>query len=137
MAFSARRDGGCEAFEKVLYNDEYTSANDVRIDPSHPNTVYASLWIQQQGFYENGAFGGAGGGIYKSTDGGNTWRQLTNGLPPIIEANLAIAPSNPKLIYATIASPGGGDPGAGGRRGGGTLSIYKSTDGGEHWIAGR
>ena len=52
-------DGGAN-FEKVLYKDEYTSGNDVRMDPSNPNTLYAALWQQQQGFYENGAFGGNG-----------------------------------------------------------------------------
>ena len=77
-------DGGA-TFEKVLYKDEYVSGNDVRIDPGNPNTVYAALWQQQQGFYENGAFGGTDGGIFKSTDGGSTWKQLTAGLPPIIE----------------------------------------------------
>src|SRR6202023_2498925 len=54
-------DGGAH-FDKVLYKDEYTSGNDVRIDPSQPNTVYAALWQQQQGFFENGAFGGTDGG---------------------------------------------------------------------------
>jgi photosystem II stability/assembly factor-like uncharacterized protein len=133
-------DGGA-TFEKVLYKDEYTSGNDVRIDPSQPATIYAALWQQQQGFYENGAFGGTDGGIYKSTDGGTSWTKLAGGLPPIIEANLAIAPSNPKLIYATVAAggreaesptpaPGGRAP-RGGR--GGNISFYKSTDAGEHW----
>ena len=142
-------DGGA-TFEKVLYKDEYTSGNDVRMDPSDPNTVYAALWQQQQGFYENGAFGGTTGGIYKSTDGGANWKQLTEGLPPILQANLAIAPSNSKLIYAMIAggAPAGGAgrgaeaPPAGGRGGGrggrggggGAIGFYKSTDGGEHWI---
>src|SRR5271165_1095269 len=98
-------DGGA-SFEKVLYVDEYTSGNDVRIDPSQPDTVYAALWQQQQGFFENGAFGGTDGGIYKSTDGGTTWKKLAGGLPPIIEANLAIAPSNPRIIYATVAAGG-------------------------------
>ncbi len=65
------------------------------------------------------------------------WNKLAGGLPPVIEANLAIAPSNPNLIYAMIAhpaAPGGG--GRGGRGGGanGTISFYKSTDAGEHWI---
>jgi photosystem II stability/assembly factor-like uncharacterized protein len=130
-------DGGV-TFEKVLYKDEYTSANDVRIDPKDPRIVYAALWQQQQGFYENGAFGGTDGGVYKSTDGGTTWKQLTNGLPPLIEANLAIAPSNPKLIYATVATAGGGGGGGRGGRGGrggggGGVALYKSTDGGDHW----
>ncbi len=68
-------DGG-EHFDKVLYTDEYTSGNDVRIDPNDPNTVYSAMWQQQQGFSEDGAYGGTDGGIYKSTDGGNNWRKL-------------------------------------------------------------
>ena len=120
-------DGGA-SFQKVLYKDEYTSANDVRLDPSDPNTVYAALWQQQQGFFENGAFGGTDGGIFKSTDGGTTWSQLKTGLPPVLQANLALAPSDPKTIYAMVGTPGGG-----GRRGGGTVGFYKSTDAGEHW----
>ena len=125
-------DGG-RTFEKVLYKDEYTSANEVRIDPSNPTTVYAALWQQQSTFYEYAAFGpdstwpgGGGGGIYKSTDGGTTWAQLTNGLPSVLEANIAIAPSNPQVIYAMIASvnPAGGS---------GPVSFYKSSDGGAHW----
>jgi photosystem II stability/assembly factor-like uncharacterized protein len=134
-------DGGT-TFEKVLYKDEYTSGNDVRLDPSNPNTIYAALWQQQQGFFENGAFGGTDGGIFKSTDGGSKWTKLSGGLPPIIQANLAIAPSNPKVIYATVAAGGaatespapagpGGRAGRGGR--GGNISFYKTTDGGEHW----
>jgi len=139
-------DGGA-TFEKVLYKDEYTSGNDVRIDPSNPNIIYAALWQQQQGFYENGAFGGTDGGIFKSTDGGTTWKQLTNGLPPIIEANLAISPSNPKTLYATVAGGAaaggrggrGGEAlaaggGRGGRGGGGAIQFFKTIDGGEHWF---
>jgi len=129
-------DGGA-TFEKVLFKDNYTSGNDVLLDPKDSNTVYAALWQQQQGFYENGAFGGTDGGIFKSTDGGSHWKQLTAGLPPIIEANLAIAPSNTKVLYAMIASPALAQPGGRGGRGGGAgggIGFYKSTDGGEHWI---
>jgi photosystem II stability/assembly factor-like uncharacterized protein len=152
-------DGG-KTFEKVLYKDEYTSGDDVRIDPSDPNVVYAALWQQQQSYIEGGGFGGVRGdttgGIFKSTDGGTTWKQLTTGLPDILQANLAIAPSDTKTIYAMVASapprpgeePAGGGGGRGGRggRGGGAgvavpggpppipaLAIYKSTDGGDHW----
>jgi photosystem II stability/assembly factor-like uncharacterized protein len=121
-------DGG-ETFQKVLFIDDYTSGNDVRIDPSNPNIVYAAMWEQQQSFVEGGSFGSAAHGIYKSTDGGTTWHQLTNGLPPVQQANLAIAPSNPKVIYAMVAAAA--EPGA--ARGGG-VGFYKSTDGGEHWF---
>ena len=129
-------DGG-KTFEKVLYKDEYTGGNDVRIDPSDPDIVYAALWQQQQSFIEGGAFGGTGGGIFKSTDGGTNWKPLTDGLPTVSQANLSIAPSNPKVIYAIVA--GGGD-GAGGRGRGGSAApgsptgLYKSIDGGAHWF---
>ncbi len=123
-------DGG-RTFERVLYKDEYTSGNDVRIDPSNPGTIYAALWQQQQTFWEASTFGpdstdpGAGG-IYKSIDGGTTWTRLTEGLPNVLEANLAIAPSNPRVLYAMAASvnPAGGS---------GPVQLYKSSDGGAHW----
>jgi photosystem II stability/assembly factor-like uncharacterized protein len=126
-------DGG-QSFQKVLFKDEYTSGNDVRIDPSDPNTVYATLWQQQQSFIEGGGFGGAGNGIFKSTDGGATWKQLTEGLPSVIQANIALAPSNPHVLYAAVA---GTMPNATGRGAAntttGVVGFFKSTDGGEHW----
>ena len=118
-------DGG-RTFEKVLYRDEYTSGNDVRIDPNDANTVYAALWQQQEAFWEGGEFGGGSGGVFKSTDGGTTWSQLAEGLPPVLEANLAIAPSHPSVVYAMVAAVG--------RQGGsGPIGFYKSSDGGAHW----
>lgn len=121
-------DGG-RTFEKVLYKDEYTSGNDVRIDPSNPNIVYATLWQQQQSFIEGQGFGGGGNGVFKSTDGGTTWKQLTDGLPNILQANIAVAPSNPKTLYAVAAGAAtGGAPGASG-----PVGFYRSTDSGEHW----
>lgn len=123
-------DGG-RSFQKVLYKDEYTSANDVRMDPSNPDIVYAALWQQQQSFIEGGAFGGSSGGIFKSTDGGNTWRQLTDGIPTVVQANLAIAPSNSSVLYASIA----GVPASATQAPPNppTSGVYRSTDGGEHW----
>lgn len=115
-------DGGA-TMQKVLYKDEYTSANEVHIDSSDPNIVYAGLWVQQQSYIEGGAFGGTGGGIFKSTDGGTTWKQLTDGLPDIIQANFSISQSNSKVLY-TIAA---GQAPAG-------VGLYKSVDGGEHWF---
>ena len=124
-------DGG-KTFQKVLYKDEYTSGNDVRIDPNDPNTVYATLWQQQEGFTEGKAFGGAGNGIFKSTDGGTTWKQLTEGLPTVIQANIAIAPSNSKVLYAMVAGAVQAS-GPASRSTTGTVAFYKSNDAGEHW----
>ncbi len=134
-------DGG-QTFQKVLYRDENTGGKDVDIDPSDPNVVYAVMFEGRQGPWENSAWSGAGG-IFKSTDGGSTWNELKTGLPDRIgNAELAIAPSNPKRIYAYItpAAPEGGrgGRGAGGRgRGQGAPPqpnpIYRSDDGGQTW----
>src|SRR4051812_9279276 len=148
-----RSTNGGQTFEKVLFKDDYTSGNDVRIDPSNPQIVYAALWEQQQSYIEGGGFGGQGSdgrgnGIFKSIDGGSTWKPINQGLPGVIEANIAVAPSNPRVLYAMVAGfplpdnapggiPAGNDtPGRGGRGGGagnGGVGFYKSTDGGEHW----
>jgi photosystem II stability/assembly factor-like uncharacterized protein len=114
-------DGG-RTFDKVLYKDENTGGNDVAIDPSNPQVVYATLWESRQGPWENAAWSGNGGGIFKSTDGGNNWLPLVFGLPSSVsQANLAIAPSNPRVIYAYVAAGGG-------------TAIYRSNDAGANWI---
>jgi photosystem II stability/assembly factor-like uncharacterized protein len=112
-------DGGL-TFEKVLYKDENTGGYDLEIDPSNPETVYATLWEARQGPWENASWTGTNGGIFKSTDGGSNWRPLTNGLERVVQADIAVAPSNPKRIYASVTgSPGG---------------IYRSDDAGETWF---
>ena len=123
-------DGG-KTFEKVLYKDAYTSANDVRIDPSDPSVVYAAMWQQQESFVEGSSFGGASGGIFKSTDGGSTWKQLDAGLPQVLQANLAIAPSNTKVLYAMVAGSPSKEAAARGARE--EMGLYRSDDAGEHW----
>ncbi len=110
-------DGGL-TFQKVLYKDADTGGKDVDIDPVNPDIVYATLWEERQGPWENGAWSGSGGGIFKSTDGGGNWTQLGNGLPEIVNAEMAVAPSNPKRLYALVeaAAPAGRRPGRWGRR---------------------
>ncbi|MGH9487710.1 MAG: VPS10 domain-containing protein [Terriglobales bacterium] len=125
-------DGG-QTWQKVLYKGPYVSANDVEIDPQNPNIVYAALWQQQEGFAEDMSFSGTGGGVFKSTDGGNTWTQLTNGLPTVVEANFDIAPSQPNTIYASIAQARKAGTSRGGFFGGPPIHLYKTTDGGAHW----
>src|SRR5262249_39340723 len=84
-------DGG-QTWQKVLYKNPNTGASDIAIDPANPNTLYAGLWEAREGPWEdNNIFNGTGGGLFKSTDGGNTWRQLQNGLPHnLSQINVAI-----------------------------------------------
>ena len=137
-------DGG-QTFARVLFKDENTGGKDVDIDPFNPDIVFATLWEQRQGPWENGAWDGTSGGIFKSTDGGTTWKQVTQGLPDgIVDAELAIAPSNPRRVYATVEAraPGAGrggpstSLGAGRGASGAATSgtgIFRSDDGGETW----
>ena len=122
-------DGGA-TWEKVLFKNENTGGSDVEIDPSDPDTVYASLWQSRLGPWEDdNAFAGTGGGLFKSTDGGTTWRKLSHGLPAdLVQINLAIAPSQPNRLYATIATT---EPGAYASDKG--LGFFRSDDGGENW----
>jgi photosystem II stability/assembly factor-like uncharacterized protein len=116
-------DGG-QTWQKVIYKDENTGASDVEIDPSNPDVIYASMWEAREGPWEdNNEVNGTGGGLFKSTDGGNTWQQLTNGLPKdLSQIYVAIAASDSKRLYATVAtSPG-------------PLGVYRSDDGGENWM---
>jgi photosystem II stability/assembly factor-like uncharacterized protein len=113
-------DGG-KSFRKTLYKDENTGASDVLLDPSNPEIAYAALWEARQGPWENAAWNGTGAGIFKSTDGGQTWKQLTGGLPAgIVQANLAIAPSNPKRLISTVATKD-------------KVEIYRTDDSGQTW----
>ena len=117
-------DGG-KTWKKVLYVNEYTSGDDIEMDPRDPDILYATLWQQQQAPWENGQFGGTDGGIFKSTDGGNTWHKLTKGLPAVQQALLRIAPSDPNILYASVSSgPGVPD---------GKVGIYRSNDAGASW----
>jgi photosystem II stability/assembly factor-like uncharacterized protein len=98
-------DGG-ENWQKVLSRGANVGGSDVQIDPSNPDTVYASLWEVRLGPWEDGnQYSGTGGGLFKSTDGGKTWNQLSNGLPKgIIQVDVAIAASQPSRLYASVAT---------------------------------
>jgi len=117
-------DGG-KTLEQVLYIDENTGAVQVGIDPNNTNIVFATIWSARQGPWENGAWNGEPSGLYKSIDGGNTWKKITKGLPTTKQDGLGrigftIAPSNSKRMYATVdAEKNGG--------------IYRSDDAGESW----
>jgi photosystem II stability/assembly factor-like uncharacterized protein len=124
-------DGGM-TWQKVLYKDENTGGSDIEMDPSNPNVLYAALWEAREGPWEDGnMFSGTGGGLFKSIDGGNTWKQLTNGLPnDVVQANVAISPSLPSRIYLTIGTTRRGDYGSGAG-----LGFYRSDDAGQTWYS--
>ena len=117
------KDGG-NTWEKTLYINHNTGAVQVEFDPNNPNILFADMWEHQEGPWENAKFSGPNSGLYKSTDGGSTWHEITKGLPTdeqgLGRIGVAIAPSNSKRMYATVDAK---------EKGG----IYKSDDAGENW----
>jgi photosystem II stability/assembly factor-like uncharacterized protein len=114
-------DGG-KTWKAVLTISENTGVSDVVIDPSNPDTLYASAYQRRRHVWTM-IDGGPESGIYKSTDAGTTWNKMKSGLPSedMGKIGLAIAPSNPDVIYATVE--------AANRKGG----IFRSTDRGATW----
>jgi len=114
-------DGG-KTWDKVLYKDENTGGVDVAFDPHNPNTIFAALWQARRTSWSMTS-GGPGSGLYRSTDGGTTWKHLEeHGLPkgPYGKIGVAVA-ANSDRVYALIEAhnPDGG--------------LYRSDDGGESW----
>ncbi len=119
-----RSTNGGQSWEKVLYINHNTGAVQVEFDPNNPDILFADLWEHQEGPWENARFSGTNSGLYKSTDGGDTWKRLETGLPGADQGlgriGVGIAPSNSNRIYATVdADENGG--------------VYRSDDGGESW----
>ena len=113
-------DGG-KNWTKVLYKDDKTGAIDIVFDPNNSSILYASLWQVYRTPYSLNS-GGPGSGLYKSTDGGTTWKHLEgNGLPDGILGRIGVSVSggDSNRVYALIEAKKGG--------------IYRSDDGGENW----
>jgi len=123
-----RSTNGGQSFDKILYKDENIGAADLAFDPSNAQAIYAVLWAARVAPWEirsGESFVAPGSGIFKSTDGGNTWRQVTKGLPSSEDGGLgriglAVAPSQPHRVYATVEAKKG-------------AGVYRSDDAGESW----
>ena len=112
-------DGG-KNWENILFIDPSSGAVDLAMDYTNPRVLYASFWDHQRlPWYVRS--GGKGSGIWKSNDGGDTWKKLSDGLPKSVMGKIGVAVSraNPKVVYAIIESDEGG--------------LYKSDNGGESW----
>ncbi len=112
-------DGG-KTWKKVLYVDADTGCSDLDIDPQEPRILYAGMWQFRRSpdFFESG---GPGSGLYKSTDGGETWKKLEQGLPEGEKGRIAVAvaPSRPSVVYAQVESK--------------KTALYRSDDTGQTW----
>jgi len=102
-----RSTNGGETWEKILYVSENTGAIDLRMDPTNPRTLYAAMWQAERKPWamHSGPYNGpAEGGVWKSKDGGDSWSQLTNGLPTdsVGKIGLAVSPANPDRVYALV-----------------------------------
>ncbi len=111
-------DGG-KSWNRVLYVSDSTGAVDVEFQPGNPNTMYASMWRGERKPWTI-ISGAREGGVYKSTDGGTTWKKLGGGLPNDLvgKSNVAVTPADPNVVWVLVeAKPGSG--------------LYRSNDAGE------
>jgi len=114
-------DGG-KTWERVLHVDEYTGINEVVMDPRDPEVLYASAYQRHRQVWTL-IDGGPGSGVWKSRDGGKTWKKLENGLPKEDKGKigLAVSPANPDVVYAIVEATEK------------ATGFYRSLDGGGNW----
>ena len=114
-------DGG-QSWNRVLHIDEHTGVNEVHMDPRDPQVLYAASHQRRRHVFTY-ISGGPGSGIHKSTDGGQSWKKITSGLPAVDlgRIGMAISQANPEYIYAIVEAARG--------EGG----FYISTTRGESW----
>ncbi len=115
-----RTSNGGRTWEKVLFVSEKTGASDLCMDPNNPRILYAGLWQVSRKPWTLES-GGSEGGLYRSLDGGDTWKKLAGGLPEGVVGNVGVAISGarPDRIWTIIEAEKGG--------------VYRSDDGGEKW----
>lgn len=115
-------DGG-KTWEKIFYVNPTTGCADLAMDPTNPNVLYASFWEFRRTAYSFNS-GGVNSALYKSTDGGKSWNKIHNGFPSgkIGRIAVAVAPSNPNILYSVIESEKDTEKG-----------LYRSEDAGNTW----
>jgi photosystem II stability/assembly factor-like uncharacterized protein len=115
-----RTEDGGATWEKVLYIDENTGCSDLSMDPHAPNVLYAGMWEYRRWPYFFNS-GGPGSGLYRSIDGGDTWQELTSGLPEGEKGRIAVAvsPPQPSRVYALVEAE--------------NTALYRSDDMGATW----
>ena len=112
-------DGGKTWMQLLKGQNATSGANDLAMDPSNPRVLYAAFWDHQRLPWQVRS-GGAGSGIWKSTDGGDSWRRLTEGLPALMgKVGVAVSPANADRVYAMVEAEKGG--------------MYRSDDAGKSW----
>ena len=115
------RDGG-HAWERILFRDEHVGANDLSLDPNNPRILYTTLWRARRLPHALES-GGEGCGIFKSTDGGDTWTELTRnkGLPTgtLGKIGIALSPARADRVWAVVEAENG--------------AVFRSDDGGTTW----
>ncbi|HLG14841.1 MAG TPA: glycosyl hydrolase [Blastocatellia bacterium] len=115
------KDGG-RNWERILFRSNKAGASDLILDPTNPNTIYAGFWEVSRAPWTLES-GGPGGGIFKSTDGGDTWNELTRnpGLPKGVvgKIGITVSPSNSDRVWAIVEADDGG--------------VFRSDNGGKTW----
>lgn len=119
-----RSEDGGESWEHVLSLSDSTGATDLEFNPENPDEIYAAMWRAERKPWTIISGADEENGLYKSTDGGDSWEKLGNGLPDGLtgKMDIGVSPADPDRIYTLVEAPGD------------ELGLYRSDDRGESWV---